>query len=211
MAPTARCPCSGPLTPIEPGPTGHSSPPPNRWVSPVLRTSTATPAQHPGFGPTPKNVAGGIRMNAAFTYLTPARRPQPNLSTLIAERSSIRISSRTARRQACAPRTGGSCARGEVVLCAGAYGSPAIVSLRHRTSATCGSWASPSLSTAPGVGAHLLDHPLLLVDGAAIAAYWVKPEGTGHTPVFFPPIGQGPQPTSGAGDRPPRLPRPGPR
>src|SRR5262249_61548287 len=37
--------------------------------------------QHPGVGPTPKNVAGGVRMNAAFTYLAPAR-PRRHLTLI---------------------------------------------------------------------------------------------------------------------------------
>ena len=36
-------------------------------------------AQHPGVGPTPLNIADGVRMHAAFTYLAPARL-RPNLT-----------------------------------------------------------------------------------------------------------------------------------
>ena len=41
------------------------------------------PGQRPGVGPMPKNLAGGVRMNAAFTYLNQAR-SRPNL-TLVAD------------------------------------------------------------------------------------------------------------------------------
>ena len=131
------------------------------------------PVQRPGIGPTPKNVAGGMRMHAAFTYLAPARQ-RPNL-TLIADGLVDRVCFEDGR--ATGVRTvGGREVQGrQVVLCAGAYGSPAIL-LRSGIGPAqdLRELGIPVVADRPGVGANLLDHPLVgYADGDDFASYWV--------------------------------------
>ncbi|MDQ3411630.1 MAG: GMC family oxidoreductase N-terminal domain-containing protein, partial [Chloroflexota bacterium] len=92
---------------------------------PWIADANGDPGQHPGVGPMPKNVAGGVRMNAAFTYLDPIR-TRSNL-TLIPDVLIDRVL--TADGRAVGVRTvAGSVVHGrEIVLCAGAFGSPAIL------------------------------------------------------------------------------------
>ena len=115
-------------------------------------------AQHPGVGQPPRNVAEGVRMSGAFTYLQPAR-ARPNL-TVMTDTLTDRVL--FAGRRAIGVRTAdGREIRGrEVILSAGAYSSPAIlmrsgigpsdhlremgIEVRHEL---------------PGVGDHLMDHP----------------------------------------------------
>ena len=62
------------------------------------------PRQSPGVGPMPKNIADGVRMNAAFTYLAPAR-SRPNL-TLLADSLVDRILTTDGRAMAARTATG---------------------------------------------------------------------------------------------------------
>jgi choline dehydrogenase len=132
--------------------------------------------QRPGVGPTPKNVAGGVRMHAAFTYLAPAR-PRSNL-TLIPDTLVERICIEDGHAVG-VTMAGGQEVRGrQVVLCAGAYGSPAIL-LRSGIGpmADLEELGIPVVADLPGVGAHLLDHPRVSVyNGEEFAAYAVNPE-----------------------------------
>jgi choline dehydrogenase len=115
-------------------------------------------AQHPSVGSTPKNVAAGVRMHAAFTYLAPARQ-RPNL-TLIPDTLVDRISLADGRATGVRTADGREIRGREVVLCAGAYASPAIL-LRSGIgpAAELGQLGIPVVADRPGVGAHLLDHP----------------------------------------------------
>jgi choline dehydrogenase len=75
----------------------------------------------------------------------------------------------------------------EVVLCAGAYGSPAIL-LRSGIgpAADLRGLGIPVVADRPGVGAHLLDHPLLVFANlAGVAAHAVKPEAAPAVPSLF--------------------------
>jgi choline dehydrogenase len=162
-------------------------------LSPVARAVTAAavslgfpyvadlngdPVQRPSIGPTPRNIAGGMRMNAAFTHLAPARQ-RPNLSLLadaLVERVCIEGGRATGVRLA-----DGRAVRGRlVVLSGGAYGSPAIL-LRSGIgpAADLRQLGIPVKADRPGVGAHLLDHPnVVFANGDDITAYWVTPEST---------------------------------
>ena len=97
----------------------------------------------------PKNLAGGLRMNAAFTYLAAAR-ARPNL-TLVADVLVDRVVVEDGRAVGVRTSDGGVIRGREVVLCAGPYGSPAVL-LRSGIGRrrTCGSSASRSWSTCPG-------------------------------------------------------------
>ncbi len=160
-------------------------------LSPVARAITAAaaslgfpyvadlngdPVQRPSIGPTPKNIVGGRRMNAAFTYLAPARQ-RPNL-TLIADALVERVCIEGGRVTGVRLIDGREVRGRQVVLCAGAYGSPAIL-LRSGIgpAADLRALGIPVVADRPGVGAHLLDHPnVVFANGDDITAYWVKPE-----------------------------------
>jgi choline dehydrogenase len=143
-------------------------------LSPVDRAFTAAAAtlgfpwvadfnsdsrQTPGVGPLPKNIAGGMRMNAAFTYLAPAR-PRPNL-TLLADMLVDRVIFDEARAVGVRMAAGRKVRGREVILCAGAYGSPAIL-LRSGIgpAADLRRLGIPLLRDLPGVGDCLLNHPI---------------------------------------------------
>ena len=116
-----------------------------------------------GVGPLPRNVRNGIRMSTALTYLAPAR-PRPNLEirpdTLV-----DRVLLTGHRAHGVRLHTGERVDADAVVLAAGAYGSPSILlrsgigpaeQLRHLD--------LPVAADLPGVGANLVDHPLVSVD-----------------------------------------------
>jgi choline dehydrogenase len=132
--------------------------------------------QQPGVGPAPQNVADGMRMHAAFTYLAPTRQ-RPNLSLIadaLVDRVCIEDGNATGVRTADGREVRGR----QVVLCAGAYGSPAIL-LRSGIgpAADLGELGIPVVANRPGVGAHLLDHPAVaFANGDDFTAYWVNPE-----------------------------------
>jgi choline dehydrogenase len=142
------------------------------WVADL----NGDPAQHPSVGPTPRNVAGEVRMNAAFTYLAPAR-PRPNL-TLVSDALVDRVLVVDGRAIGVRIADGREVRGREVVLCAGAYGSPAIL-LRSGIgpAADLRPLGIPVVADRPGVGANLLDHPnVLFADGNEPAAFWVTPD-----------------------------------
>lgn len=119
-----------------------------------------SPRQYPGVGPMPKNVAGGMRMNAAFTYLARAR-GRPNF-TLIADALIDRVWIEAGRVTGVRAADGRRIRGRQVVLCAGAYGSPAIL-LRSGVGPAedLRKLGVPVVLDRPGVGGHLLDHPIL--------------------------------------------------
>lgn len=130
---------------------------------PFAKDLNAAAEQTPVVGPAPKNIADGIRMNGAFTYLNPAR-SRPNLDvrpgTMV-----DRILIENGRASAVVTADGKLFHARQILLSAGAYGSPAILMrsgigpgdhLRE-----LGISVSADL---PGVGEHLLDHPLLSPD-----------------------------------------------
>jgi choline dehydrogenase len=114
--------------------------------------------QYPGVGPTPRNVAGEVRMHAAYTYLAPVRE-RPNFTLMpdtLVDRVIIEAGQATGVRTADGREV---CGR-EIVLCTGAYASPAI--LLRSGIGPAGDLASlsiPVIADRPGVGRNLLDHP----------------------------------------------------
>jgi choline dehydrogenase len=117
-----------------------------------------------GFGSEPVNVVDGTRFNAAFAYVDPAR-GRPNLR-ILDEAVCDRL----------VPSPGGLgvvARRGDaelrvrattVVLCAGAYGTPAFLQRSGvGDPARLEEAGIPLLVEAPGVGANLHDHPLVEV------------------------------------------------
>jgi choline dehydrogenase len=143
---------------------------------PLVADLNGEPAQRPGVGPTPKNVADGVRMHAAFTYLAPARRC-PNL-TLVPDALVDRVCVEDGRATGVRTADGREVRGRQVVLCAGAYGSPAIL-LRSGIgpAADLRGLGIPVVADRPGVGAHLLDHPnLVFANGDDLAAFVVRPD-----------------------------------
>jgi hypothetical protein len=114
-------------------------------------------------GPLPRNVRDGTRMSTALTYLAPAR-PRPNLEirpdTLV---DRVLITGRRAR--GVQLHTGERVEADAVVLAAGAYGSPAIL-LRSGVGPAeqLRRLDLPVVADLLGVGANLVDHPLVSVD-----------------------------------------------
>jgi choline dehydrogenase len=116
-----------------------------------------------GVGSVPRNVNDGLRMSAALTHLAPARE-RPNLtvrSATMADR--VEFSGGRAVGVRLADGELVECDR--VVLCAGAYGSPAIL-LRSGIgpAADLAQHDIDVRADLAGVGAGLADHPLVAVD-----------------------------------------------
>ncbi len=120
-----------------------------------------------GFGAEPVNVEHGVRVNAAFAYLDPAR-DRPGLRILdetlcesIVERAdAVEVVARRHEEQL-------RVRAATVVLAAGAYGSPAIL-LRSGVGdpAELRAVGIEPLHPLPGVGRNLHDHPVVEVEFA---------------------------------------------
>jgi choline dehydrogenase len=142
------------------------------------------PAQRLGVGPGPKNVAGDVRMSAAFTYLAVAR-TRPNL-TLVTDTLVDRIVFDAGKAVGVCAADGREIRGREVVLCAGAYGSPAILLRSGIGPAADGrALGIPVVADRPGVGANLLDHPMVqLVNPDGMPVLAVKREAAPQRPAF---------------------------
>jgi choline dehydrogenase-like flavoprotein len=118
-----------------------------------------------GAGRMPMNVLDGRRVTTVDAYLPLGGTP-PNLS-IRAEAQVDRVAVDLGRAVGVRLADGTSVAAGHVVLCAGVYGSPAIL-LRS------GIGPDGEVADLPGVGANLVDHPSVYVDfgydGAGLAA-----------------------------------------
>lgn len=127
---------------------------------PYVDDLTGRADQHPRIGPRPQNVAGGTRMHGARTYLAAARH-RSNL-TIRSGRLVDRVLVERGRAVGVALADGRRYRADDIVLAAGAYGTPAILMRsgigpaddlrRHRI---------PVMTDLPGAGANLLDHPLI--------------------------------------------------
>jgi choline dehydrogenase len=155
---------------------------------PYVADANGAPAQRPGVGPMPRNVAGGVRMNAAFTYLAPAR-PRPNL-TVVPDTLVDRVLVEGGR--ATGVRTvDGREARGrEVILCAGAYGSPAVLMRSGIGPADqLRGLGIGVVADRPGVGESLRDHPILsIADNPDDPAFLVRPAYAPAGTTFIPTL-----------------------
>jgi choline dehydrogenase len=116
-----------------------------------------------GVGPLPRNVADGVRMSTALTYLAAAR-DRPNL---LVQPEAIVDRVEVVRGRAVAVRLVGNeaIAAGGVVLAAGTYSSPAILARSGIGPADelAGLGIEVVVDLA-GVGANLIDHCLAAVD-----------------------------------------------
>ena len=110
-----------------------------------------------------ENVADGVRMNGAFTYLAPAR-SRRNLA-IRADSPVDRVLFENGRAIGVKLVDSSEVMGREVVLCAGTYGSPAILLRSGIGSAThLGELGIQVTQHLPGVGENLLDHPLASPD-----------------------------------------------
>lgn len=116
-----------------------------------------------GVGPSPRNARHGLRMSTALTHLAAAR-ARPNLT--------VRADAVVDRVELSGGRVGGvrladdeTVAADRVVLAAGSYCSPAIL-LRSGVgpAGQLSEHGIPVGVDLPGVGANLVDHPLVAVD-----------------------------------------------
>lgn len=113
-----------------------------------------------GVGPYPLNVVDGVRMNTGMTYLTDAVRARTNL-TIRGGAEADRLELAGKRATGVHLVTGEVVLGGAVILCAGAFGSPAIL-MRSGIgpSAHLRSLGIPVVADLP-VGTRLQDHPLI--------------------------------------------------
>ena len=171
-----RDPLAGPLAgtsgpvPVFRAPVAELAPAERAFIAAVASLGipfapdlNATADQSPCVGPAPKNIADGVRMNGAFTYLAPAR-SRSNLALKV-ESQVDRVRIEDGRATGVVTTDGRMATAGEIILSAGAYGSPAIL-LRSGIGPAdhLRALGIPVCADLPGVGEHLLDHPLLSPD-----------------------------------------------
>ena len=129
----------------------------------------------PGYGPLPRNVVDGVRISAADAYLTP-RRGHPGLTVRGGARV-LRILVRGGRAVG-VRTTGGDVHAGEVVLSAGAVGSPHLLLLSGiGPAADLRAAGIDVLVDAPGVGERCSDHPLVYLPFRPVPGVTAGPGG----------------------------------
>ncbi|NMO90365.1 GMC family oxidoreductase [Actinomycetospora sp. TBRC 11914] len=114
-----------------------------------------------GMGPLPRNVRGGTRMSTALTHLAPAR----GRLDVRADTTVDRIVHRGGQVRGVRLLEGDEVAADVVVLCAGTYGTPSVL-LRSGIGprADLEELGLRCAVALPGVGANLVDHPLVALD-----------------------------------------------
>ncbi|UQN08268.1 GMC family oxidoreductase [Deinococcus sp. QL22] len=121
-----------------------------------------------GIGPMPVNVVNGVRWNSAFAFLDPVRQ-QPNLTVVgRAEVQRLVIENGAARGAVVRTSEGETLIHaGRVVVCAGAYHSPALL-LRSGVGPAdeLRALEIDVVLDLPGVGRHLLDHSCIQLNFA---------------------------------------------
>ncbi|HEY4252565.1 MAG TPA: GMC family oxidoreductase N-terminal domain-containing protein [Roseomonas sp.] len=142
----------------------------------LARLSDFNGAEQNGVSPYPLNVVDGRRINTGMAYLTGAVRRRPNLAILGgAEVDRVVFDGRRARGVRLAD--GKAITAGQVILSAGAFGSPAILMRSGIGPAShLEELGIPVLQGAP-VGERLKEHPFYY------NVYALKPEAKSMTPV----------------------------
>lgn len=116
-------------------------------------------ARADGVGPYPLNVVDGVRVNTGMAYLTAAARSRPNL-TILADAHVDRVILENKRATGVVLATGEVLSGAQVILCAGTFGSPAILMRSGIGPAEhLQSLDIPVVADLP-VGVKLLDHPI---------------------------------------------------
>jgi choline dehydrogenase len=136
-----------------------------------------------GVGPLPVNTVDGRRISAALAYLDPAR-SRPNLMVR-GDTHVRRVLVSRGRTVGVEVQGGEIIATDEVILCAGAYLSPAVL-LRSGIGPAHGiADAGGLVVDLPGVGANLQDHPAVAVELPYLGPLRDEPEfqlvGTLHS------------------------------
>jgi choline dehydrogenase len=150
---------------------------------PTVADLNRAAAQTPCVGPAPKNIADGVRMNGAFTYLALAR-SRRNFA-IRADSPVDRVLFENGRASGVKLVDGSEVMSREVVLCAGTYGSPAILLRSGIGPAThLRELGIPVIQPLPGVGENLLDHPLASPDRPRPRL--VRPEQAPQSRSFIP-------------------------
>ena len=157
----------GPV-PISRLPVADLEPYPRAFVDAAAACGHAAVADHNrpgavGVGPAPRNVRDGVRMSTALTHLAPAR-TRRNLE-ILPDTPIDRLELVGGRPRGVRTQRGDVVEADSVILAAGAYGSPAIL-LRSGIgpAAQLRALGIPRVVDLPGVGADLVDHPLVAVD-----------------------------------------------
>ncbi|HKQ43167.1 MAG TPA: FAD-dependent oxidoreductase [Pseudonocardia sp.] len=157
----------GPV-PVARVPVADLEPYPRAFVDAALACGHAAVADHNrpgavGVGPAPRNVRDRLRMSTALTHLAPAR-TRRNLQ-ILPDTPVDRLELVDGRPRGVRTQRGDVVEAHSVVLAAGAYGSPAIL-LRSGIgpAAQLRALGIPRVVDLPGVGADLVDHPLVAVD-----------------------------------------------
>jgi choline dehydrogenase len=133
-----------------------------------------------GAGPVPHNIRDGIRLSTALAYLTPAR-SRPNLT--IRSRCLInRVIIEHNRAVGIEADTGAGEERfsaRRITLCSGSIGTPAILMRSGIGARAALEQIGVKVAVdAPGVGANLIDHPVIMVIARGKA-------GVEHDPAVF--------------------------
>ena len=116
-----------------------------------------------GAGPTPRNVIDGMRMSTAITYLSLAR-SHPNL-TIQPDTVAARVECSGNRATGIRLLDGTLIEADRVVLAAGTYASPMILARSGiGPAAELQALDITPVVDLPGVGANLVDHPLIAID-----------------------------------------------
>lgn len=112
-----------------------------------------------GVGPFVQNISGGVRWNAAFAFLDPVRPRVTVIDHVVADRL-VLAADRARSLVVQAPGGAREIRADRFVLCAGVYGSPAIL-LRSGVGPArdLRKLGIPIVADSPGVGANLHDHP----------------------------------------------------
>lgn len=153
------------VPPLAKGELGHAFIESGRTAGyPVTDDSNAF--QQEGFGPNEQTISGGRRISTATAYLEKAK-TRPNLQ-ILTNASVMRILTQERRATGVEYRRRGTVhqvlCRREVILCAGAFGSPQLLMLSGiGPAAHLASHRITPVLDLPGVGANLHDHAEVLV------------------------------------------------
>ena len=132
----------------------------------LTRTDDFNGADPYGAAPYPMNNRVGNRLNTGMTYMSDAVRARPNL-TILGETLVDRVEIAKGRAVAVVLASGRRLVGGEIILSAGAYGTPAILMRSGVGPASdLGALGIPVAADLP-VGTRLQDHPFYMMGFAA--------------------------------------------
>jgi choline dehydrogenase len=150
----------------------------------TLADLNRAPDQWPSIGKTPKNIRDGQRLNAALSYLAMARE-RSNL-TLRPDTLVDRIRCDGTRAIGIRTVDGTEIDAREIIICSGAYGSPAIL-LRSGIgpAAHLRTLGIDVVADVPGVGENLMDHPYLAPYTSGHTSFIIAPGAAPGRKIFI--------------------------